>query len=96
MLHAGPVQAAGEEAPEAVFADDVRERIGQDLEQFDFSTVDIVLMSAGGMNAMRISGNLMSLGALDFGLIVDATVIMVEAIFRRLSQTTALSEAEQS
>jgi heavy metal efflux system protein len=27
---------------------------------------------------------------------VDATVIMVEAIFRRLSQTTALSEAEQS
>src|ERR1019366_1446730 len=35
-------------------------------------------------------------GAIDFGLIVDATVIMVEAIFRRLSQTTALSEAEQS
>src|SRR5439155_24464436 len=29
------------------------------------------------------------------GLIVDATVIMVEAIFRRLTQTTALSEAEQ-
>ena len=38
----------------------------------------------------------MSVGAIDFGLIVDATVIMVEAIFRRLSQTTALSEAEQS
>ncbi|MBR0694659.1 efflux RND transporter permease subunit [Bradyrhizobium lablabi] len=42
------------------------------------------------------SANLLSVGAIDFGLIVDATVIMVEAIFRRLSETTALSEAEQS
>ncbi|MFH0296748.1 CusA/CzcA family heavy metal efflux RND transporter [Bradyrhizobium sp. 31Argb] len=42
------------------------------------------------------SANLLSVGAIDFGLIVDATVIMVEAIFRRLSQTTPLSEAEQS
>ncbi|MGY3697073.1 cobalt-zinc-cadmium resistance protein CzcA [Bradyrhizobium sp. USDA 3240] len=41
------------------------------------------------------SANLLSVGAIDFGLIVDATVIMVEAIFRRLSQTTALSEAER-
>src|SRR3954447_16900303 len=41
------------------------------------------------------SANLLSVGAIDFGLIVDATVIMVEAIFRRLSQTTALSESEQ-
>src|SRR5438876_2524734 len=42
------------------------------------------------------SANLLSVGAIDFGLIVDATVIMVEAIFRRLSQTTLLSEAERS
>ncbi len=42
------------------------------------------------------SANLLSVGAIDFGLIVDATVIMVEAIFRRLSQTIALSDAEQS
>ena len=42
------------------------------------------------------SANLLSVGAIDFGLIVDATVIMVEAIFRRLSQTTALSAAEES
>jgi len=42
------------------------------------------------------SANLLSVGAIDFGLIVDATVIMVEAIFRRLSQTTELSEAEAS
>src|ERR1700754_4619036 len=41
------------------------------------------------------SANLLSVGAIDFGLIVDATVIMVEAIFRRLSQTTPMSEAEQ-
>jgi cobalt-zinc-cadmium resistance protein CzcA len=42
------------------------------------------------------SANLLSVGAIDFGLIVDATVIMVEAIFRRLTQTTPLSEAERS
>jgi cobalt-zinc-cadmium resistance protein CzcA len=32
------------------------------------------------------SANLLSVGAIDFGLIVDATVIMVENIFRRLTQ----------
>src|ERR1700726_1652713 len=42
------------------------------------------------------SANLLSVGAIDFGLIVDATVIMVEAIFRRLTQTTALSASEQA
>jgi heavy metal efflux system protein len=35
------------------------------------------------------SANLLSVGAIDFGLIVDATVIMVENIFRRLSQRPA-------
>src|ERR1700732_2232929 len=39
------------------------------------------------------SANLLSVGAIDFGLIVDATVIMVEAIFRRLSQTSISTEA---
>jgi cobalt-zinc-cadmium resistance protein CzcA len=33
-------------------------------------------MSAMGMNSLGISGNLMSLGALDFGLIIDGAVIM--------------------
>ncbi|MEH2509637.1 cobalt-zinc-cadmium resistance protein CzcA [Nitrobacteraceae bacterium AZCC 1564] len=42
------------------------------------------------------SANLLSVGAIDFGLIVDGTVIMVEAIFRRLSHTTELSPEEQS
>jgi heavy metal efflux system protein len=35
------------------------------------------------------SANLLSVGAIDFGLIVDATVIMVENISRRLSQAPA-------
>ena len=35
------------------------------------------------------SANLLSVGAIDFGLIVDASVIMMENIFRRLSQPVA-------
>jgi len=38
------------------------------------------------MNAGKISGNLMSLGAIDFGLIVDGAVIIVENAVRRLSE----------
>jgi cobalt-zinc-cadmium resistance protein CzcA len=41
------------------------------------------------------SANLLSVGAIDFGLIVDGTVIMVEAIFRRLSATAELSPTEE-
>jgi len=37
------------------------------------------------MNMFGVSGNLMSLGALDFGLIVDGAVIIVEALVHRLS-----------
>lgn len=44
------------------------------------------LMSATGMNALGISGNLMSLGALDFGLIIDGAVIIVENALRRLAE----------
>jgi cobalt-zinc-cadmium resistance protein CzcA len=36
------------------------------------------------MNTFGVSGNLMSLGALDFGLIVDGAVIIVEAILHHL------------
>ena len=35
------------------------------------------------MNIFGVSGNLMSLGALDFGLIVDGAVIIVEAVLHR-------------
>jgi cobalt-zinc-cadmium resistance protein CzcA len=39
-----------------------------------------------GMLRAGVSGNLMSLGALDFGLIVDGSVVMVENLLRRLRQ----------
>ena len=45
-----------------------------------------LLISAIGMNALGISGNLMSLGALDFGLIIDGAVIIVENTLRRLAE----------
>jgi len=39
------------------------------------------------MNMFGVSGNLMSLGALDFGLIVDGAVIIVEAVMHQLSHS---------
>jgi len=39
-----------------------------------------------GMVWAGLSGNLMSLGAIDFGLIVDGSVVMVDNIVRRLAQ----------
>jgi cobalt-zinc-cadmium resistance protein CzcA len=44
-----------------------------------------MLMTITGMVQSRVSGNLMSLGALDFGLIVDGAVIIVENCLRRLA-----------
>ena len=59
------------------------------------ATIPFALFFAVSILVLRgESANLLSVGAIDFGLIVDATVIMVEAIFRRLSQTERLSEAE--
>ena len=40
------------------------------------------------MNFFGVSGNLMSLGALDFGLIVDGAVIIVEAVMHQLSSNS--------
>jgi cobalt-zinc-cadmium resistance protein CzcA len=45
-----------------------------------------MLMTITGMVTTRISANLMSLGALDFGLIVDGAVIIVENCIRRLAE----------
>jgi cobalt-zinc-cadmium resistance protein CzcA len=39
------------------------------------------------MNRFGVGGNLMSLGAIDFGLIVDGSVIVVEAILHRFSHS---------
>ena len=43
-----------------------------------------MLFAVGMMNLFGVTGNLMSLGALDFGLIVDGAVIIVEAVLHRL------------
>jgi heavy metal efflux system protein len=40
-----------------------------------------------GMYYLGISGNLMSLGAIDFGLIVDGSVVMMENILRKRSES---------
>jgi heavy metal efflux system protein len=45
-----------------------------------------MLLTITGMVRSGISANLMSLGALDFGLIVDGAVIIVENCLRRLSE----------
>ena len=45
-----------------------------------------MLFTITGMVGSKISGNLMSLGALDFGLIVDGAVIIVENCIRRLGE----------
>ena len=48
-----------------------------------------MLMTAFGMLQGRISANLMSLGALDFGLIVDGAVIITENSLRHLADAAA-------
>lgn len=45
------------------------------------------------MNYFGVSGNLMSLGALDFGLIVDGAVIIVEATMHGLMRSRTKSDA---
>ena len=54
------------------------------------ATIPFALFFAVGIMVLRgESANLLSVGAIDFGLIVDATVIMVESIYRRLGQAVA-------
>ncbi|WP_294333458.1 CusA/CzcA family heavy metal efflux RND transporter [uncultured Sphingomonas sp.] len=43
------------------------------------------LVTVTGMHAIGVSGNLMSLGALDFGLIVDGAIVVVENALRLLA-----------
>ena len=55
------------------------------------ATIPFALFFAVSILVLRgESANLLSVGAIDFGLIVDATVIMVEAIFRRLAHTRTI------
>jgi cobalt-zinc-cadmium resistance protein CzcA len=54
------------------------------------ATIPFALSFAIGLILLKgDSANLLSVGAIDFGLIVDATVIMMENIMRRLSQPAA-------
>src|SRR5271154_2172273 len=53
-------------------------------------TIPFALSFAIGLMVLRgESANLLSVGAIDFGLVVDATVIMVENIFRHLAESAA-------
>lgn len=45
-----------------------------------------MLITITGMVSNKVSGNLLSLGALDFGIIVDGAVIIVENCLRRLAE----------
>ena len=44
-----------------------------------------LLVAAIGLNLIHVPANLLSLGALDFGMVVDGSVVMIENIVRRLS-----------
>jgi cobalt-zinc-cadmium resistance protein CzcA len=46
-----------------------------------------MLFAVSMMNLFGVSGNLMSLGAIDFGLIVDGAVIIVESVVHRISMS---------
>jgi heavy metal efflux system protein len=46
-----------------------------------------MLFAVSMMRIFGVSGNLMSLGAIDFGLIVDGAVIIVESVVHRISQS---------
>jgi cobalt-zinc-cadmium resistance protein CzcA len=53
-----------------------------------------MLFAAICMVAFGVSGNLMSLGALDFGLIVDGAVVMVENVVRRRAEAQRIGSSE--
>ena len=54
-----------------------------------------MLMAFTGMMQIGLSGNLMSLGAIDFGLLVDGSVVMVDNILRHLAKKRPESEEER-
>lgn len=47
------------------------------------------------MNMWGVSGNLMSLGALDFGLIIDGAVIIVESVMHKLHHSKAFAKVDR-
>jgi cobalt-zinc-cadmium resistance protein CzcA len=60
------------------------------------ATIPVALLLAVIITVLRgESANLLSIGAIDLGIIVDATVIMVENIFRHLAHHTRRAFADQ-
>ncbi|UFH30912.1 CusA/CzcA family heavy metal efflux RND transporter [Chryseobacterium sp. C-71] len=55
-----------------------------------------LLFALGMMNVFGVSANLMSLGAIDFGLIVDGAVIIVEATLHHLGLKKSVQRLTQS
>lgn len=53
-----------------------------------------MLMAFAGMRVFGISGNLMSLGAIDFGLVVDGAVVLVENVLRQQKENEGKSLLE--
>lgn len=54
-----------------------------------------MLIAFTGMMQAGLSGNLMSLGAIDFGLLVDGSVVMIDNILRRLATKEALGRDQR-
>jgi len=59
-----------------------------------------MLFAISMMNLFGVSGNLMSLGAIDFGLIIDGAVIIVESVLHRIAghqmQKAGITKLDQS
>ena len=54
-----------------------------------------MLIAFTGMMQVGLSGNLMSLGAIDFGLLVDGSVVMIDNILRRLALAPVRNREER-
>ena len=54
-----------------------------------------MLIAFTGMMQAGVSGNLMSLGAIDFGLLVDGSVVVMDNILRRLARRGTMTQEER-
>ncbi len=53
-----------------------------------------MMVAVRGMNLLGITGNLMSLGAIDFGLLVDGSVVVIESILAQMTLMAARDRDE--
>lgn len=54
-----------------------------------------LLFAFCGMSQVGIAGSLLSLGALDFGLVVDGSVVTIENVVRRLAETNGKASRQE-